>query len=282
MKKSSKKVKPKRNPKQKLLPAPAGKNLPAGRMTLDPQALLAAAIRKGTNIDLLNQLVSLGERLQAKAAESAFREAIAKFQFEISNISKTKSVNYTTKKGSKVEYEYAPLDFIIASVREPMFNNGLSFSFTTKQENNSVTAICHAHHVAGHTESTEFTVPVDPESYMNPAQAVATALTYSKRYSFCNAFGILTGDKDTDGNMGKKKATSGIESLPEFQNEDREKKIEEANKKFSELSEYVKKGFKILGYTEKQIYLFCDKFGWEDKKLHFEIDKIIKAKEGSK
>jgi hypothetical protein len=31
---------------------------------------------------------------------------------------------------------------------------------------------------------------------MNEPQRFASALTFAKRYAFCNAFGILTGDED--------------------------------------------------------------------------------------
>src|SRR5262249_52436437 len=33
---------------------------------------------------------------------------------------------------------------------------------------------------------------------MSQTQVVAAALTFAKRYAFCNAFGILTGNEDTD------------------------------------------------------------------------------------
>ena len=33
---------------------------------------------------------------------------------------------------------------------------------------------------------------------MNVIQQIGTAITYAKRYTFCNAFGIMTEDEDTD------------------------------------------------------------------------------------
>jgi hypothetical protein len=33
---------------------------------------------------------------------------------------------------------------------------------------------------------------------MNAIQQIGTAITYAKRYTFCNAFGIMTADEDTD------------------------------------------------------------------------------------
>jgi hypothetical protein len=40
---------------------------------------------------------------------------------------------------------------------------------------------------------------------MNEQQKYASALTFAKRYSFCNSLGILTGDEDTDGRTDREK-----------------------------------------------------------------------------
>ena len=36
---------------------------------------------------------------------------------------------------------------------------------------------------------------------MSAQQKVGAALTFAKRYAFCNAFGIMTGDEDNDANQ---------------------------------------------------------------------------------
>jgi hypothetical protein len=43
---------------------------------------------------------------------------------------------------------------------------------------------------------------------MSQSQVAAAATTFAKRYAFCNAFGILTGDEDTDAAVVKKEATA--------------------------------------------------------------------------
>jgi hypothetical protein len=93
-----------------------------------------------------------------------------------------------------------------------------------------VTVIVTACHIAGHKEDTEFTAPIQADAYMSEPQKWASAMTYAKRYAFCNAFGILTGDEDTDaGEMDtpkrteididdlKKKASNLIESSQTIQ-----------------------------------------------------------------
>jgi len=54
-------------------------------------------------------------------------------------------------------------------------------------------------------------------SVMSQTQVVAAALTFAKRYAFCNAFGIMTGDDDNEKVISdkepKKDSTNYIDKL---------------------------------------------------------------------
>jgi ERF superfamily len=91
---------------------------------------------------------------------------------------------------------------IVAAVKPYFQRHGLSYRIDTRVEPGTpafLVATCTVHHREGHSESSEFRVPVNTSGRMNPAQEYGSAGTYSKRYAFCNAFGILTGDEDDDG-----------------------------------------------------------------------------------
>ena len=74
-----------------------------------------------------------------------------------------------------------------------------------KQEKGSVTVICIVHHLAGHSEQSEVTVPYDINSSMNDIQKQGAAITYAQRYAFCNAFGIAPGEDDDAQSLNPKK-----------------------------------------------------------------------------
>ncbi len=59
-------------------------------------------------------------------------------------------------------------------------------------------ATCKITHILGHSETSTFEAPIDKDSYMSAPQQYAAASTFAKRYAFCNALGILTGDEDND------------------------------------------------------------------------------------
>jgi len=164
-------------------------------MKVDPESLIARAIDKGLPVETMERLLAMRTQLKTEWMREEYFRELSVFQSKCPIIVKTREV---FDKSNKLRYRFAPLDAIVAKVKSPLKKHGFSYTIKTKQENSSVTAIVEAHHVAGHTESTEFTVPIDADAYMNAAQKVASALTYSKRYAFCNAFGILTGDEDDD------------------------------------------------------------------------------------
>lgn len=162
------------------------------------ERLIEKAIEKESPLEVMNRLLEIQKEAQAEIARRAFFDSLAKFQSECPIIAKGDAVDYKAKSGNRVNYKYASLDAIVSTVKAPLMANGFSYTITTRQEQTSVTAICTAHHTGGHSEATDFTIPIDPDAFMNAAQKVASALTYAKRYAFCNAFGIITGDTDDD------------------------------------------------------------------------------------
>jgi|SRR5215831_9890778 len=165
---------------------------------LDSQALLAKAIEHNVSVDTLERLLTLRERLRAEQARTAFFAALAAFQGECPIITKTKQITIRPQNGAAYSYKYAPLDVIVEQVRALLVKHGLSYTIKTRQDEGSLTAICEAHHEAGHSEPSEVTVPIDRAARMNDTQKVGAARTYAARYAFCGAFGILSGDEDTD------------------------------------------------------------------------------------
>ena len=260
--------------KTKLLPAPdvsvvqKVEPLPLGMV--DPQELILSAVRGGASIEVLERLMDLRRALKAEVAEVAFREAMSRFQAECPIIPKTKIVK--NKDGKSTRYKYAPMEKIVEMVQPYLSKNGLSYEVKTeilREPVKSVSVTVKAYHEMGHSSETCFQVPIDPEAFMNEPQKWASAQTFAKRYAFCNAFGILTGDEDDDS-----MATEMVETDTE-----KEKKRQEALAKLNALPEGVKTGFQILGYKELAQYSFCQRFEWDTMKILAEIRKIVDMNE---
>jgi len=163
------------------------------------EALIVKAIEHNVSVEALERLLTMRERLKAEQAREAFFEALSAFQAECPVIRKRRTAgqgNFT--------YRYAPLEDIVATVVPLLRQHGLSYRFDTRFEDNppAQAVRCIVNHRDGHTEESEFRTPVDAGARMNEMQKSASAQTYAKRYAFCNAFGILTGDDDNDGHTG--------------------------------------------------------------------------------
>jgi hypothetical protein len=168
---------------------------------INPETLLSQAISANVPIETLERLLALREKLHAEQARAAYFAALAAFQGECPIIGKNKTAKIEGSRGS-YSYSYAPLDEIVRQVGPILQRHGLSYTFDTRDEERAKVVICTVHHVAGHSESTTFRVPVDQGARMNDAQKDASAVTYGRRYAFCGSLGILTGDADDDGHLG--------------------------------------------------------------------------------
>lgn len=174
------------------------------KQEVDIQALISQGLEKGAGIDVMERMFAMAKEMDAIRAKRAFFEALAKFESEILTIEKKKEVK---DREGKHRYWYAPLEDIVCQVKAALEKNGFSYTLKVLQPEGKVTVICEAHHIAGHSENTDVTVTVGEGKFMSINQEVGAAITYAKRYSFCNAFGIMTGDEDTDAAEDENKET---------------------------------------------------------------------------
>ena len=165
----------------------------------DIDNLIERAIDKSVPVETMEKLLAMRRELRAEFAKSEFERALANFQMECPVIEKKKKVDFETKDGkARVKYAYAPLDEIVGQVKSIIAKNGLSYTIETPPEAGKITSVVKVRHFAGHSETTQFSVPIDMNTKMSAQQQYGAASTFGKRYAFCNAFGILTGDEDTD------------------------------------------------------------------------------------
>jgi hypothetical protein len=173
--------------------------------TVAIQGFISQAIEKGTPVETMEKLFALREKAKAEYAREEFMKAMASFQRDCPVIVKKKIV--TEKGGVGVRYKYAPLDDIVSQVKKPLADNLLSYDFDTveDQEKKTLEVICVITHALGHSKSSKFKIPIGAEAYMSDVQKYGARVTFAKRYAFCNALGILTGDEDTDAGDKDKK-----------------------------------------------------------------------------
>ncbi|MDE1971171.1 MAG: ERF family protein [Patescibacteria group bacterium] len=167
-------------------------------------SFISQAISQGLPVETMERLFSLREKVKAEQAKEGYIIALSKFQGECPIIEKTKKV--LNKDGRTIRYQYAPIDAIAEQIKKILVENGLSYKWEVENKPGFIKATAIITHEMGHTESSSFEIPIDTEGFMTAPQKYASALTFAKRYSLCNALGISTGDEDVDANDAVKDA----------------------------------------------------------------------------
>jgi hypothetical protein len=160
-------------------------------------SLLQQAVQAGTSPEALEKLLDLQERVLARNALGEYTAALAQFQSRCPAIQKRKTV---ADRGGRVMYKFAPLEDIVAQIRDLLAELGLSFSFDSDADDQGgVTVTCTIRHRAGHAEPCRVRVPATTGHNTNASQNMGIQLKYGQRYALIGALGITTADEDTDG-----------------------------------------------------------------------------------
>ena len=171
-----------------------------------PEMLIMEGIKKGISVDTLERLLVIRREVRDEKAREAFNIAMSSFQAECPIIKKNKKVFNKQEKGGSLRYSYATLDSIVNQIRQLLKQYHFSYTIDAIVEKEMVGATCKVTHELGHSEVSTFKVPIHSDAYMSQPQAFASSLTFSKRYAFCDAFGILTSDEDNNAEETPKEA----------------------------------------------------------------------------
>lgn len=166
---------------------------------ISPMSLIQTAMSADMDLDKLERLMDMEERHNARQAQMSFNKALSEFQ-------RVCPVIKALKKGHN--NMYAPLSDIVAQVKDPLSECGLSYRFKQSEEGQNITVTCVVTHLDGHSEETAMTGAPDTGGSKQAIQAKASTVTYLRRYTLTGALGIVTGDIDTDGRV--ESSTEGI------------------------------------------------------------------------
>lgn len=161
-------------------------------------SLIRLAIERGVDVEVLERLVALQERVTERNARAAFFEALAGFQEDCPVIRKVSTAKIDTRSGGQFSYTFAPLEEVTQTIRPHLRRHGLSYSWDVEPGDKHLSVICVLRHVDGHEERASFPVPIDGGARMSAAQANGAALTYGKRQSLTSVLGLTTADEDKD------------------------------------------------------------------------------------
>lgn len=164
------------------------------------EVVARAARDPSVDIDKLERLIAMQERVQARDAELAFNKALNAAQGEMRPIAANASNPQTRSR-------YATFDKLDRVLRPIYTEHGFSLSFdegeSPKPEH--VRVLCYVSHIGGHTRTYHRDMPADGKGakggdVMTKTHAAGAAGSYGARYLLKGIFNVAVGDEDDDGN----------------------------------------------------------------------------------
>jgi hypothetical protein len=159
------------------------------------EVIARAARDPSVDIDKMERLIAMQERVQSRAAELAFSSAFADMQPELPSITKG---NQIVHKGQVIS-DYADWASISKVVTPILSSHGFSLSFKPGNAGGQVTVTAIVRHREGHQDEATLSLPLDTSGAKNAVQAVGSTIMYGRRYTACPLLNIVTEGEDDDG-----------------------------------------------------------------------------------
>jgi hypothetical protein len=168
------------------------------RVTLDPRA----------DVEKLEHMVAMYERLKAKESELAFNAAKGRILKKLAGIKIVKnrpvvseSENGKPQKGTIEVFKYAPLEEIDKHLRPLLVEEEMDLSYSDEPcEAGGILIRGRLKHLpSGHYEDSFMPAPLDTTGGKSNVQAVGSTNSFLRRYVACNIFNIVVVGDDDDG-----------------------------------------------------------------------------------
>lgn len=177
-----------------------------------------AARDPNVDIDKMERLFTMHERMTATAARLAYDAAFAAMQPDLPEIDKKGKITIKEKGGDKViqSTPYALWDDTNKLIKPILAKYGFGLSFRIAQTESRLTTRAVLSHLGGHREETEFSSPIDATGSKNNVQGWGSAFSYGKRYTGTAILNITTKGEDDDGKSAGAAETISPEQAEEL------------------------------------------------------------------
>jgi hypothetical protein len=174
------------------------------------EVIARAARDPSVDIDKMERLLEMQERVLARHAQEAYAVALAEMQPGLPVISERGKI---LNRNNEVQSTYARWEDVNEAIRPLLAEHGFSLSFRTGREGSDITVTGVLTHRQGHSEETTITLPSDGSGSKNAVQAVGSSTSYGKRYTAFALLNITSKGEDDDGESATKYQASG-EPMP--------------------------------------------------------------------
>lgn len=179
---------------------------PTDSPTRDSVALMfeRLAANKDVDVDKLQRLIEMQERIMRHNAVSAFNAAFSLMQADIPEIDEHGAIK--NREGG-IQSRYAKNEDIQKVLRPILRKHGFSLSFRTEwPSKTSVKVVGILTHSDGHVRESEFLSDADTSGSKNSVQALGSAISYGHRYTTTDLLNITSRERIDDDGAATSKA----------------------------------------------------------------------------
>ncbi len=156
-----------------------------------------AARDPSVDIDKMERLIAMQERVQGRDAQTQYYAALAEMQPNLPIIDERGGIK---DRSGNIQSTYALWEDVNEAIRPTLSEHGFSLSFRVSRADGEIIVTGILAHRSGHREETTLSLPTDTSGSKNAVQAVGSSTSYGKRYTAFALLNITTTGEDDDGN----------------------------------------------------------------------------------
>lgn len=212
------------NAVQKIEPQTSMQIAPVSETAAIVHMIERAARDPAVDIDKMERLLQMQERVMARQAKAAYDSALADMQPKLPVIGRRGKIEIRAKdaKGERTgpvqqSTAYALWEDINEGIRPVLAEHGFALSFRVGlAEDGRITVTGILSHREGHREETTITLMHDSSGSKNAVQAVGSSTSYGKRYTAGALLNFTSRGEDDDGKAAGAEPTITDEQVAEL------------------------------------------------------------------
>lgn len=165
-----------------------------------------AASNPEVDIDKMERLFTMRERMVEREARTAYHAALADMQPKLPVIGRSGLIEVRAKdsRGGRTgdvqqSTPYALWEDISQAITPVLAEHGFALTFRVRKDADRVEVTGVLSHRLGHTEDTTMSLPMDTSGSKNDVQSIGSSFSYGKRYTAIALLNIVSRGEDDDG-----------------------------------------------------------------------------------
>jgi len=161
------------------------------------QVIERAALNPAVDIEKMERLLAMQERILDRNAKAAYAAALSRMQPELPTVAERGTIK---NKAGGVQSRYALWEDVVSVITPILSRHGFALTFRTSNPEKLVTVTGVLTHQEGHSEETTLTLPIDSSDFRNLVQSIGSSVSYGKRYTAAALLNLRSGlSEDDDG-----------------------------------------------------------------------------------